>query len=184
LKLDLIIAGIGGQGINSLAKVLAQLLLETGYYCQFTVHKGGAQSLGSVFAEIRISEQSLTVLGQGIPRGELDILVALEPWEALRHVTLAHAKTQLRVETEVMPLFTERSNERCIEPPEQQLAALPLKIDWRSYRQQARQHNGTPKMANYYAGLDCVSALRPWITAIDASLFDKMFYKFINKASR
>ncbi|HFC92058.1 MAG TPA: hypothetical protein ENJ51_04520, partial [Leucothrix mucor] len=51
---NLLLAGIGGQGINSLAKVLAEFIMLSGYQCQFTIHKGGAQSLGSVYAEFRI----------------------------------------------------------------------------------------------------------------------------------
>jgi len=188
LKHNLIIAGIGGQGINSLARVLAEFLYQSGYQCQFTVHKGGAQSLGSVYAEIRISSQADSILGQGVPQGELDLLFALEPWEALRHVSLAHAKTQLWVETQTQPLFVERlverSNERVIESPEKQLNVLPLKIHWRDYQKIALQQSGTIKMANYYLGLDCVSALDSMINKIDPAVFDKLFFKFIKKAKR
>jgi len=188
LKLNLIIAGIGGQGINSLARVLAEFLFQSGYFCQFTVHKGGAQSLGSVYAEIRISDQKLSILGQGIPQGELDLLMALEPWEALRHVSLSHAKTQLWVETEEMPLFIERSNERVIDPPRKQLDALLLNIQWRAYQQIAQQKSGSKKMANYYIGLDCISALgaslNVSISKLDPALFDKLFFKLIKKAKQ
>lgn len=54
LRFDMIVAGIGGQGVNSLVKVLAEFLQQSGFFCQFTIHKGGAQSLGSVYAELRV----------------------------------------------------------------------------------------------------------------------------------
>ena len=181
MNLNLIIAGIGGQGINSLAKVLAELLLQSGYHCQFTVHKGGAQSLGSIYAEIRISDQQSPILGQGIPQGELDLLFSLEPWEALRHVSLAHAKTQLWVETKEMPLFVERSNERVMEAPRKQLDAQPITIHWQDYQEIARQKSGTLRMANYYIGLDCVTALESLLNKIDLALFDKLFFKLIKR---
>lgn len=181
MNLNLIIAGIGGQGINSLAKVLAELLLQSGYHCQFTVHKGGAQSLGSIYAEIRISDQQSPILGQGIPQGELDLLFSLEPWEALRHVSLAHAKTQLWVETKEMPLFVERSNERVMEAPRKQLDAQPITVHWQDYQEIARQKSGTLRMANYYIGLDCVTALESLLNKIDLALFDKLFFKLIKR---
>lgn len=187
MKLNLIIAGIGGQGINSLARVLAEFLLRSGYHCQFTVHKGGAQSLGSVYAEIRISDQKHSILGQGIPQGELDLLIALEPWEALRHVLLAHAQTLLWVETEAMPLFVERTNERVIDPPRKQLDALSLKIQWCTYRRISLQKSGSVKMANYYAGLDCIAAIQRLLgddesNEINPELFSQLFFKLIRKA--
>ncbi len=184
--INLIVAGIGGQGINSLANVLAEFLVESGYQCQFTAHKGGAQSLGSVYAEFRISHQNLTTLGQGIPQGQLDILIALEPWEALRHLSLAHGKTLLWVEVEQMPLFVERSSERNIESPQAQLKALPVTIHWQAYREIAQQQTGTTKMANYFAGLDCLNALnqifKDTSRHLEPQLFKAHFFKRINKA--
>ena len=184
IQLNFIIAGIGGQGINSLARVIAECLQQSGYACQFTVHKGGAQSLGSVYAEFRISRQTLAPLGQGIPQGKLDSLVALEPWEALRHVTLAHTKTMLWVEKQAQALFVERSNERQIQSPQSQLNALPLNIHWRSYQEDALQQSSSKKMANYYAGIDCLISLKKNNLYIDASLFDKLFFSRIKKAKR
>ncbi len=179
---NLIIAGIGGQGINSLAKVLANALLESGYHCQFTVHKGGAQSLGCVFAEIRIGHKKLAILGQGIPQGQLDFLIALEPWEALRHIRLANPDTIAWVEEKPQALFVERSNERPIESPQNQLSALPVSMHWRSYQDEAKEKFGTHKMANYLAGKDCLMALKKDKISIEPKLFDKLFYSTIKKA--
>jgi len=190
---NLIIAGIGGQGINSLARVLANVLLQSGYHCQFTIHKGGAQSLGSVYAEFRIANQKLPILGQGIPKGQLDILISLEPWEALRHISLAHPKTHIWVETQAMPLFVERTNEKNIESPHAQLDALPeIKTHWKSYQKIAQQKAETIKMANYFVGLDCISAInsyfnpsaKPKPNNIDADLFDTLFFEQIPKAKQ
>ena len=160
--MNLLIAGIGRQGINSLAKVLARVCREAGRSCQYTVHKGGAQSLGSVYAEMRIATGALPVSGAGIPLGKLDILVALDPWEALRHLRLAHAGTVCFVETEIMPLFTDRSASGEREEsgsPVDRLNSLSLQTTWRQYRRDAVASAGTATMANYFAGMDCLSAL-------------------------
>lgn len=193
--INLIMAGVGGQGINSLAKVLAETCIAANHECQFTIHKGGAQSLGSVYAEFRISSETLPILGQGIPTGQLDFLIALDPWEALRHAQLAHQKTQLWVEKETMPFFMQRekSNESLNQNLNEKLAAEEpvnsviaelnnsgLSVQWRNYREQAQQHTGTVKMANYFAGIDCIKALK----LSDKSLFDTLFFQLVKKAKR
>ncbi len=182
--INLIIAGVGGQGINSLAHVLAICCQKTGYECQYTVHKGGAQSLGSVFAEFRISEGPLPHLGQGIPKGYLDRLIALDPCEALRHAGMSHHETELWVESHTMPLFVERdssdnSNEQA-EAPHEQLNKSSLNVTWRKYREQAEEKAGTVKMANYFAGLDCINALK----INNKELFDQLFFSHINRAKQ
>lgn len=161
---NLLIAGIGGQGINSLASVLAKVFHGAGLACQYTVHKGGAQSLGSVYAELRIAAgDRLPVLGPGIPPRKLDILVAMDPWEALRHLPLVHAGSRCFVETEIMPLFTDRSRSGvpadAFTSPIDQLTRLPLSIVWRNYRQEALSTAGKAGMANYFAGVDCLTAM-------------------------
>jgi Pyruvate/2-oxoacid:ferredoxin oxidoreductase gamma subunit len=162
--------------------VLAETCVASGFECQFTVHKGGAQSLGCVYAEFRINQGPLPVLGQGIPAGQLDFLIALDPWEALRHAALSNSKTCLWVETKAMPFFVERNRETTIEThqqsPQTQLESLSLNINWCNYYENAQQQTGTPKMANYFAGLDCIKALN----ISDKSLFDKLFFTLVKKA--
>lgn len=176
---NLIVAGIGGQGVNVLTKVLAEVLIESGFDCQFTVHKGGAQSLGTVYGEMRITQGGLPILGAGIPKGRLDYLIALDPWEALRHLPLAHARTQVWIETELQPIFNDRrSDARSAATrvdPIKQLNELPLSIQWRHYRREARDHNGGVKMANYLAGLDCLQALE--IT--NKKRFERLFHEAV-----
>jgi len=188
---NLIIAGIGGQGINSLAKVIAAYVTSSGLQCQFTVHKGGAQTLGSVFAEFRIHQihqGELPVLGQGIPTGQLDGLVSLDPWEALRHSKLAHKKTLIWVESDDMPLFQERRSAHRRPTPQQQLQALPLMIHWRCYRQRAEKQTGQVTMANYFAGLDVIKTIDANFKQADhppnQALFDKLFAHIIPKSQK
>jgi Pyruvate/2-oxoacid:ferredoxin oxidoreductase gamma subunit len=139
--------------------------------------------LGSVYAEMRVRENSTSVLGPGIPEGALDGLVAMDPWEALRHLHLAHHNTQLYVETEVMPLFGDRKSE---DPeamqrhtPIERLQKLPIPINWKNYRQHAEKATGTTRMANYFAGLDCLSILN----LCDTRHYHEVFYREITGAA-
>ncbi len=160
---NLIIAGIGGQGINRLAHIIATTCYAVGKSCQFTVHKGGAQTLGSVYVEMRIAAGTLPVLGPGIPNGKLDLLVALDPWEGLRHIKKAHATTKAWVETSVAPMFVERQNpdEHFVlnTNPLDCFADIPVELHYQAYRQTAIETCGQVRMANYFAGMDCLQAL-------------------------
>jgi len=179
---NLIIAGVGGQGINILAKVIAITCQQSDYKVQYCVHKGGAQSLGSVYAEIRITTDTISHLGAAIPVGQLDTLIALDPWEALRHVSLAHNNTLIHAERQSSPLFVERQQKQAIQladsNPLDQLSCLPLSVQLHNYRNLAIQKFNTPKMANYLAGLDCLRALH--INNTDQ--FDNTFFQLIPAA--
>ncbi len=155
---------------------------DAGRSCLYTVHKGGAQSLGSVYAEMRIAEGDLPVLGASIPPGKLDALVAMDAWEALRHLRLAHSGTMCFVEHDPMPFFYDRSStgerETCMTNPIDQLNKLSVPITWRHYRQNAIESDGTASMANYYAGMDCLSALG----LNDEDSYRRIFFNIITAA--
>ncbi len=83
MELNIILAGVGGQGILSVAFVLAEAAMDQGFrFKQSEVH-GMAQRGGAVQAHLRISKRPIH--SDLVPRGKLDLLLATEPLEALRH---------------------------------------------------------------------------------------------------
>lgn len=128
---------------------------------------------------MRIVTGPLPVMGASIPGGKLDILVAMDPWEGLRHLRLAHAQTVCYCETEVLPLFTDRAVTESGESPGQRLQRLPIEVLWRHYRQDAITLAGTANMANYFAGLDCLMALG--VKNVDD--YRRIFFTMIPKAN-
>ena len=78
---NILVAGIGGQGVMTAAEVLAQTALEQGYDVKKTEVAGMAQRGGVVTSHVRFGEK---VLSPAIPPGEVDILVGFEPAESLR----------------------------------------------------------------------------------------------------
>ena len=83
MKCDIILAGVGGQGILSIATILgAAALKENLYIKQAEVH-GMSQRGGDVQSNLRIS--SSPIASDLIPMGAADIIVSLEPMEALRY---------------------------------------------------------------------------------------------------
>jgi indolepyruvate ferredoxin oxidoreductase, beta subunit len=83
MKYDIILAGVGGQGVLSLAAVIAGAALKSGLVVRQSEVHGMAQRGGSVLAHMRISD--LPIHGDLVPRGRADMLLAMEPMEALRY---------------------------------------------------------------------------------------------------
>lgn len=84
MKTDIVLAGVGGQGILSIATILgAAALKEDLYIKQAEVH-GMSQRGGDVQSNLRIS--SSPIASDLIPTGGADLIVSLEPMEALRYV--------------------------------------------------------------------------------------------------
>lgn len=84
MKTDIILAGVGGQGILSIATVLGTAALTEGLYIKQAEVHGMSQRGGDVQSNLRIS--SKPIASDLIPKGKADLVVSLEPMEALRYV--------------------------------------------------------------------------------------------------
>ena len=80
-ELNVLIAGIGGQGNILCSRVIASAALKQGHRVRVADTLGGAQRGGCVSSHIQIGSR---VFGPLIPEGRADILVGFEPVEALR----------------------------------------------------------------------------------------------------
>ncbi len=84
MKQDIILAGVGGQGILSIAYVIDNAALADGLsFKQAEVH-GMAQRGGAVQSHLRLSDG--TIWSDLIPKGEADLILSVEPLEALRYM--------------------------------------------------------------------------------------------------
>lgn len=84
MKTDIVLAGVGGQGILSIATILgAAALREDLYLKQAEVH-GMSQRGGDVQSNLRISDKPIH--SDLIPYGGADLIVSLEPMEAMRYL--------------------------------------------------------------------------------------------------
>jgi indolepyruvate ferredoxin oxidoreductase beta subunit len=80
--MNVIITGVGGQGNVLASRVLAGMLVNAGYFVTIGETFGMSQRGGSVMSHLRVSSQS--VLSPQISQGRADIIIALEPVEAIR----------------------------------------------------------------------------------------------------
>ncbi len=84
MKTDIILAGVGGQGILSTAAIIAASALQKGLYVKQSEIHGMSQRGGDVQSNLRISDKPIA--SDLIPMGKADIVLGLEPIEALRYV--------------------------------------------------------------------------------------------------
>jgi indolepyruvate ferredoxin oxidoreductase, beta subunit len=82
---NLIITGVGGQGNVLSSQLIGQAFVRKGYFVTIGETYGASQRGGSVMSHIRISSRKQ--LSPLIPKGKADIVIALEPVEALRVIT-------------------------------------------------------------------------------------------------
>jgi indolepyruvate ferredoxin oxidoreductase, beta subunit len=84
--LNLIITGVGGQGNVLASQLIGKALVRESFYVTIGETYGASQRGGAVMSHLRISKESQ--YSPLIPEGQADIVVALEPVEALRVVSL------------------------------------------------------------------------------------------------
>lgn len=84
MKQDIILSGVGGQGILSIAFVIDNAALKAGLnFKQSEVH-GMAQRGGAVQSHLRLSDGP--IFSDLVPRGSADLILSVEPLEALRYL--------------------------------------------------------------------------------------------------
>ena len=83
-KYDIILAGVGGQGVLSVAAVISMAAMKDGYTLRQSEVHGMAQRGGAVLAHIRISRSEIA--SDLIPKGGADVVLSMEPMESLRYV--------------------------------------------------------------------------------------------------
>jgi indolepyruvate ferredoxin oxidoreductase beta subunit len=84
MKIDIILAGVGGQGILSIAAVIGEAALDDNLYMKQSEVHGMSQRGGDVQSHLRISDKP--VASDLIPLGSADIIISLEPMETLRYL--------------------------------------------------------------------------------------------------
>lgn len=84
MKRDIILSGVGGQGILSIATVIGTAALNDGLKIKQAEVHGMSQRGGDVQSNLRISSGAIS--SDLIARGSADIIISLEPMEALRYL--------------------------------------------------------------------------------------------------
>jgi len=83
MKYDVILAGVGGQGVLSVAAIIARAALSEGFTVRQSEVHGMAQRGGAVLAHLRISDGAIA--SDLVPKGGADMIISMEPLESLRY---------------------------------------------------------------------------------------------------
>lgn len=86
MKKDIILAGVGGQGILSIAATIGTAALNAGLYLKQAEVHGMSQRGGDVQSNLRLSDQEIA--SDLIPMGKADMIISVEPMESLRYLPM------------------------------------------------------------------------------------------------
>ena len=84
MRTDIILSGVGGQGILSIATIIGAAAIDEGLYIKQAAVHGMSQRGGDVQSNLRLS--STPISSDLIPLGKADLVISLEPMEALRYL--------------------------------------------------------------------------------------------------
>jgi indolepyruvate ferredoxin oxidoreductase beta subunit len=84
VKYDIVIAGVGGQGVLSVSAVIASAALASGLQVKQSEVHGMSQRGGDVSANLRLSDRPIAA--DLVPLGAASLILSMEPLETLRHL--------------------------------------------------------------------------------------------------
>ena len=141
MKTDIILCGVGGQGILSIATIIGEAAMNENLYIKQAEVHGMSQRGGDVQSNLRISSEP--IYSDLIPKGGADVIISMEPMEALRY--LPYLSKEGWIITSATP-FVNIPNYPDMEVIKADLAKLPhvISIDI----EQMAKENGVPRSAN------------------------------------
>jgi indolepyruvate ferredoxin oxidoreductase beta subunit len=84
VRFDLVLAGVGGQGVLSMAAIIGNAAVAQGLNAKLSEVHGMAQRGGAVNAHLRLSDHPID--SDLVPRGAADLILGMEPLECLRQL--------------------------------------------------------------------------------------------------
>ena len=141
MKTDIILCGVGGQGILSIATIIGEAAMNENLYIKQAEVHGMSQRGGDVQSNLRISSEPIH--SDLIARGGADVIISMEPMEALRY--LPYLKEEGWIITSATP-FVNIPNYPDMEVIRGELEKLPhvISIDI----EQMAKNGGVPRSAN------------------------------------
>ena len=91
MKTDIILCGVGGQGILSIATIIGEAAINEGLYIKQAEVHGMSQRGGDVQSNLRISSNPIN--SDLIALGQADVIISMEPMEALRYLPYLNKET-------------------------------------------------------------------------------------------
>lgn len=90
MKKDIILAGVGGQGILTIATIIGDAATAAGLHLKQAEVHGMSQRGGDVQSNLRLSTEP--IYSDLIRKGAADLIISMEPMEALRYLPYLHGE--------------------------------------------------------------------------------------------
>ena len=141
MKTDIILCGVGGQGILSIATIIGEAAMNENLYIKQAEVHGMSQRGGDVQSNLRISDKPIA--SDLIAKGKADVIISMEPMEALRYLPFLNEEGWII--TSASP-FVNIPNYPKMAVIEHDLKKLPhvIMLDI----EQLAKDNGVPRSAN------------------------------------
>jgi indolepyruvate ferredoxin oxidoreductase beta subunit len=101
-KISIVLTGVGGQGVITAANLLGKAAVKADVVVFVSEIHGMAQRGGAVICTVRMGNVSSPLL----PSGTADVLLSMEPVEALRNIGVVNKKTQIIIDRNPVIPFT------------------------------------------------------------------------------
>ncbi len=102
-KTNIVLTGVGGQGVITAANILGKACVKAGVSVFVSEVHGMAQRGGSVNCTVRIGED---VYGPLVKTGTADVILSTEPIEALRYIDFSNKDTKIITDINPVVPFT------------------------------------------------------------------------------
>lgn len=169
MKKDIILCGVGGQGILSIATIIGQAATEAGLNLKQAEVHGMSQRGGDVQSNLRLSTEP--IWSDLIPQGQADVIISMEPMEALRYLPYLSADGAVVTSSKPFINIPNYPDEAALM---EEIDALPkaAKLDIETVAKEAGNARGANMvllgMAAPYIGILSVEQLRKAIAVVFA----------------
>jgi indolepyruvate ferredoxin oxidoreductase, beta subunit len=173
MKIDIILAGVGGQGIISMAAIIGYAALQEGLFLKQSEVHGMSQRGGDVSSNLRISDKEIA--SDLIPFGKADCIISIEPLESLRYLPYLSPKGWIITNTKP---YINIPNYPAIEDILAEIHTLPHQISLDA--DQIAKEAGTSRAANTVI----LGAASPFLDMAYEKLENAIRYIFRNKGDK
>ena len=142
MKKDIILCGVGGQGILSIATVIGQAATDAGLCLKQAEVHGMSQRGGDVQSNLRLSDGP--IWSDLIPLSGADLIISMEPMEALRYVPWLAPDGVIVTSSKPFVNIPSYPEEAALDAAFEALGRKVVKVDI----EQAAREAGNPKGAN------------------------------------
>lgn len=172
MSTDVVIAGVGGQGVLSIAAIVTEAARRDGLHVKQAEVHGMAQRGGSVQATIRMSPEPIA--SELVPRGSARLVVGLEPVEALRFVGLLAADGVVVTAAEPLENIADYPPIDRVHDEVRRIGGHLVEAD------RLAREAGSPRSSNVVM----VGAASPWLPLAESTIEDCIREAFAAKGER